>query len=71
MTGLETERLRISPFTWPDFALFVENMLTDPRVVKFYHSYRDLSDPEIIRRKAESDFWEEFEMGRKKYGLPV
>lgn len=65
---IETARLRISPFSKIDFDVFVSKMLTDPRVVAFYYSYRQLKSLGEIRRKAESDFWDEFELSRDKYG---
>ncbi|MCP5092398.1 MAG: GNAT family N-acetyltransferase [Gammaproteobacteria bacterium] len=68
---IETARLHISPFSSSDFDIFVSKMLTDPRVVQFYYSYQDLDNLEDIRRKAESDFWNEFEMSRDKYGWPT
>lgn len=71
MTSLETERLRLTPFTRSDFTRFVENMLTDPRVVEFYYSYRSVDDPKNFPRMAEEDFWEEFELARRKYGQTV
>ena len=71
MPDLQTERLRLTPFAAADFNRFVESMLTDPRVVEFYYSYRDLDDIEAIRRKAQSDFWDEFEDARRNHGLPV
>ena len=47
-----------------DFDLFVRNMLTDPKVVEHYHSYRGLFDLQQIRSRAEQDFWEHFEESR-------
>jgi len=67
----ETSRLCISPFSSSDFDIFVSKMLTDPRVVEFYYSYQNLDSFEAIRRKAESDFWDEFELSRDKYGWPT
>lgn len=52
-----------------DFSVFVENMLTDPAVVQHYHSYREQTDLNVIRRQAEVDFWEHFEDSRKNAGL--
>ncbi len=71
LTVIETARLRISPFSVSDFDIFVNEMLTDPRVVQFYYSYQDLNDLEEIRQKAESDFWNEFELSRRHYGWPT
>lgn len=71
MPNLETERLRLTPFAAADFTRFVENMLTDPRVVRFYYSYRYLNDIEAIRKKAQSDFMDEFEDAQRNHGLRV
>ena len=71
MSIIETGRLYITPFSADDFDIFVREMLTDPRVVQFYYSYKDLDDLDVIRRKARSDFWDEFEVSRKKYGWPT
>jgi len=71
MTTFGTPRLRISPFSRDDFEVFVREMLTDPRVVQFYHSYQSLDDLAVIRRKATSDFWDEFEESREKYDWPT
>ena len=46
-------------------------MLTDPRVVKFYHSYREMDDVDLIRVKAQKDFWEHFEESRTDHNLEV
>jgi RimJ/RimL family protein N-acetyltransferase len=46
------------------FDIFVREMLTDPRVVEHYHSYRGLFDLQQIRSRAEKDFWEHFEESR-------
>ena len=67
MPNLETERLRLTPFAAADFTRFVENMLTDPRVVRFYYSYRYLNDIEAIRKKAQSDFMDEFEDAQRHF----
>ncbi|MDH3401808.1 MAG: GNAT family N-acetyltransferase [Chromatiales bacterium] len=68
---IETPRLRISPFSHRDFEVFVGTMLTDPRVVEFYYSYKNLSDLDAIRHKAKSDFWDEFEVSRDGYAWPT
>lgn len=46
-------------------------MLTDPDVVEHYHSYKGVSDMDLIRRQAEEDFWEYFEESRNDYGLEI
>jgi ribosomal-protein-alanine N-acetyltransferase len=71
MPCIETERLRLTPFSSADFDLFVEEMLTDLRVVEFYYSYRDLEDPDEIRNKATTDFWNHFEESRESHNLQV
>jgi RimJ/RimL family protein N-acetyltransferase len=68
---IETSRLRISPFSGSDFDTFISEMLTDPRVVEFYYQYHNVSSLEAIRRMAESDFWDVFELSRDKYGWPT
>lgn len=54
-----------------DFELFVRDILTDPRVVEHYHSYRGLFDMQQIRVRAEKDFWQHFEASRKKSGCEI
>ena len=54
-----------------DFDRFVQDMLTDSRVVEFYYSYRDLEDADEIRTRALTDFWNEFEESRTEHGLHV
>jgi len=71
MLELETQRLRLTQFSITDFNKFVEQMLTDPRVVEFYYSYRELDDLDAVREKATSDFWDEIETARLEHGLPV
>lgn len=68
MATIETQRLRLKPFSLTDFDVFVNEMLSDPRVVRFYYSYQGLTDLEVIRCKAKADFWDEFEMSRETYG---
>ena len=71
MISLQTNRLILSPFSRADFKEFVENMLTDPRVVEFYYSYQALSNKlDEIYSKAEKDFWTYFEVSRK-HGFQV
>lgn len=62
MKSIETERLLLSPFTTKDFELFVETMLTDPKVVTFYYTYQGLTDLNAIHTKALKDFWSYFEV---------
>ena len=71
MAVINTQRLTIKPFSQADFDIFVSEMLGDPRVVKFYYSYQDLNNLEAVRRKAQSDFWDEFEESRERHGWPT
>lgn len=54
----------LKPMTPGDFEHFVRDMLTDPKVVEHYHSYRGLFDLQQIRVNAQKDFWEHFEESR-------
>ena len=60
-TALQTTRLVIRPFSQQDFDCFVAEMLTDPRVVEFYYSFRDEVDMDRIRQQAKDDFRDQFE----------
>jgi len=71
MMRLKSSRLTLAPLTHDDFELFVRDILTDPKVVEFYHSYRELFDLQQIRVRAEKDFWQHFETSRKKCGLEI
>ena len=51
--------------TRQDFDVFVETMLTDRKVVEFYYSYRDETNLDSVRQKAEKDFWDHFEESRE------
>lgn len=53
------------------FDIFVRNMLTDPKVVEHYHSYRGLFDIQVIRDRAERDFWQQFEASRERTGFEI
>lgn len=66
---IQTNRLRLTPFSRVDFDSFVSDMLTDPGVVEHYHSYRGVADTDIIRAQAENDFWNHFEDSRSNYDL--
>ena len=70
-TALHTERLVLRPFGQQDFDHFVNEMLTDPRVVEFYYSFRDEVDIDRIRQQAQDDFWALFEESRSNYNLEV
>jgi RimJ/RimL family protein N-acetyltransferase len=61
---LKTERLTLEPMSQEYFDIFVRDMLTDPKVVEHYHSYRGLFDLQQIRVRAAKDFWEHFEQTR-------
>jgi RimJ/RimL family protein N-acetyltransferase len=71
MNVLCTPRLQFRPFGRPDFDVFVDEMLTDPAVVEFYHFYRQETDLAAIRAKAEDDFWQHFETSRAQSGYEV
>ena len=68
---LETARLRLEPFTLADFEFFVSEMLPDPRVVEFYHSYRTPAAGFDLRAQARKDFWNHFEESRALTGFEV
>ena len=68
---LKTERLYLKPMTAECFEIFVRDMLTDPKVVEHYHSYRGLFDLQQIRVMAANDFWEHFEASRVATGFEI
>lgn len=70
-TSLHTARLVLRPFSQQDFDHFVTEMLTDPRVVEFYFSFRDEVDMERIRQQATDDFWDQFEESRANHQLEI
>ena len=70
-TALHTARLVLRPFSQQDFDHFVTEMLTDPRVVEFYFSFRDEVDMERIRQQATDDFWDQFEESRANHQLEI
>ena len=69
--ALQTERLVLRPFSQQDFDHFVTEMLTDPRVVEFYYSFRGEVDTERIRQHAKDDFWDQFEASRADHKLEI
>ena len=71
MKVIKTQRLILNPFSRSDFDTFVNDMLTDSRVVEFYYSYKKMSNIDQIHAKAKKDFWEHFEESRMDYGLEV
>lgn len=71
MNVLSTPRLLLRSLGRTDFDVFVDEMLTDPAVVEFYHYYRQETDLAAIRAKAEDDFWEHFETSRAQSGYEV
>ena len=71
ITALHTERLVLRPFSWQDFDYFVTDMLTDPRVVEFYYSFRDQVVSDRIRQQAKDDFWDQFEESRANHKLEI
>lgn len=70
MEQLKSSRLLLKPMTRKEFNVFVETMLTDPRVVEHYRFYKRQSDLNLIRKQAEEDFWEYFEDSRNA-GLEI
>ena len=65
---LVTHRLRLSPFSRTDFDLFVREMLGDPDVMRFYHSYTSALTAAERAAKARVDFLEHFETSRERCG---
>jgi ribosomal-protein-alanine N-acetyltransferase len=61
---LKTERLMLRPMSLEDFDVFARDMLTDPKVVEHYQSYRGLFDLQQIRVRAAREFWEHFLQSR-------
>jgi RimJ/RimL family protein N-acetyltransferase len=68
---LKTDRLSLKPMTLECFDIFVRDMLTDPKVVAYYHQYRGLFDLHQIRVRAARDFWEHFEQTRAQTDFEV
>jgi len=68
---MNTPRLILEPMSHECFDIFVRDMLTDPKVVEHYHSYRGLFDLQQIRVRAERDFWEHFEASRMSKGFEI
>ena len=68
---IKTQRLNLEPMTREYFDIFVRDMLTDPKVVEHYHSYRGLFDLQQIRVRADKDFWENFEESRDSKGFEI
>jgi ribosomal-protein-alanine N-acetyltransferase len=61
---LNTKRLMLRPMSSEDFDVFVRDMLTDPKVVEHYQSYRGLFDLQQIRVRAAREFWQHFQQSR-------
>lgn len=68
---MKSKRLQLRPMTREDFDLFVRDMLTDPNVVEYYHSYRGLFDLQQIRVRADADFWDHFEESRANTAFEI
>lgn len=64
-----TPTLTLFPFSKVEFDLFVEGMLTDPRLVEFFYAYKAMNDVEQVRKRAERDFWAHFTASRSHGGL--
>ena len=56
------------PLTDGDFNVFYDALVADPVVMRFYHSYRDLTDPVARRAKAARDFFGHFREGAERHG---
>lgn len=65
---LVTDRLRLTPFSHADFDLFVREMVGDPEVMRFYHSYSSALTAGERTAKARVDFLEHFETSRERCG---
>jgi len=65
-TIIRTEHLELLPLTGADFDVFYETLIADPVVMRFYHSYRSLTDPVARRAKAEHDFFGHFRIGAEQ-----
>ena len=70
MAEFKTDRLLLKPIDAVDYDRFIRKILTDERVVTYYYSYQGLDDLEIIKQKAQKDFWDYFERARKN-GLEI
>jgi len=66
--GLATARLELRPITANDFDAFYDALVADPDVMRFYHSYRALSDVAARRAKAARDFFAHFDEGARLHG---
>ena len=66
---LLTARLRLRPFAGSDFDVFVEDLVSDPVVMQFYHSYTPTLTNDERSAKAQTDFLKHFEESRDRYGL--
>ena len=71
MSELVTSRLRLEPLSRPAFNLFVEKILTDPKVVEFYPAYQQMRDMDTLHADAERDFWNHFEESRANTDLEI
>jgi len=65
MSELVTSRLKL------EFNLFVEKILTDPKVVEFYPAYQQMRDMDTLHADAERDFWNHFEESRANTDLEI
>jgi len=65
---LVTERLRLTPFSPADFDDFVREMVSDPEVMRFYHSYTTALTAGERKAKAQADFLQHFESSRERCG---
>jgi RimJ/RimL family protein N-acetyltransferase len=71
MSELVTSRLKLEPLSRAAFNVFVEKILTDPKVVEFYPAYQQMRDMDTLHADAERDFWNHFEESRANAGLEI
>jgi len=71
MSELVTSRLKLEPLSRAAFNLFVEKILTDPKVVEFYPAYQQMRDMDTLHADAERDFWNHFEESRANTDLEI
>jgi RimJ/RimL family protein N-acetyltransferase len=65
---LTTERLVLRPLADEHFDVFYDTLVADTHVMRFYHSYRTLTDRGKRRAKARKDFFDHFDEGARLHG---
>jgi [ribosomal protein S5]-alanine N-acetyltransferase len=63
-----TERLVLRPLAAEHFDVFYDTLVADAHVMRFYHSYRTLTDRDQRRAKARKDFFDHFDEGARLHG---